>query len=205
MRLSMLKAFALALMLAPPALCHAESSGELRAYPAQIKLRGQSDQQSLVVQLVNAQGLTRDVTDQVKLTLADPKLARLEGQTIRPQADGETKLVVELDARKIEVPVVVGKENPVIKTLWQHIPQGGKKSMVDGVKINAADLLPADHGFYRFPGSLTTPICNEGVQWYLMRHPIEMSKAQIAKYKKYYHDTARPLQHLNNRPLVESK
>ena len=105
----------------------------------------------------------------------------------------------------IEVPVVVGKENPVIKTLWEHIPQGGKEGMVEGVKINAADLLPADHGFYRFPGSLTTPICNEGVQWFLMKHPIEMSKAQIARYKKLYHDTARPLQPLNNRPLVESE
>jgi carbonic anhydrase len=105
----------------------------------------------------------------------------------------------------IEVPIVVGKENPVIKTMWEHIPRGGKENVVPAVKINAADLLPADHGFYRFPGSLTTPICNEGVQWYLMQHPIEMSAAQIAKYKKYYHDTARPLQPLNNRPLVESK
>jgi len=105
----------------------------------------------------------------------------------------------------IEVPVVEGKENPTIKTLWKHIPEGGKERVVDGVKINAADLLPADHGFYRFPGSLTTPICNEGVQWYVMKHPIEMSKAQIAKYRKYYHDTARPLQPLNNRPLVESQ
>jgi carbonic anhydrase len=105
----------------------------------------------------------------------------------------------------IEVPVVVGKENPVIKTLWQHIPVGGKERIVKRVKINAADLLPVDHGFYRFPGSLTTPICNEGVQWYLMKRPIEMSKAQIARYKEYYHDTARPLQPLNNRPVVASK
>jgi carbonic anhydrase len=146
----------------------------------------------------------------------------------------------------IEVPIVVGKENPVLKTLLEHIPKGGKERVVrdvsnnavnllpadggsyrssgssttppicditkvdiervaGGVKINAADLLPADHGFYRFPGSLTTPICNEGVQWYLMKHPIEMSQAQIDEYKKYYHNTARPLQPLNNRPLVESQ
>jgi len=105
----------------------------------------------------------------------------------------------------IEVPVLVGKENPVIKTLWQHIPKGGKENTVAGVKINAMDLLPADHGFYRFPGSLTTPICNEGVQWYLMKNPIEMSEAQIAQYRKYYHNTARPLQPVNDRPVVESK
>jgi carbonic anhydrase len=105
----------------------------------------------------------------------------------------------------IEVPVVVGKENPVIKTLWDHVPERGKERVVEGLTINAMDLLPADHGFYRFPGSLTTPICNEGVQWYLMKNPIEMSEAQIAEYKKYYHNTARPLQPLNNRPVVDNR
>jgi carbonic anhydrase len=104
----------------------------------------------------------------------------------------------------IEVPVVPGKENPVIKTLWKNIPKKGKETKVDGVKINAMDLLPADHGFYFFRGSLTNPLCNEGVQWYVMKNPIEMSAAQIAQYKKYYHNTARPLQPVGERPVVES-
>jgi carbonic anhydrase len=38
-----------------------------------------------------------------------------------------------------------------------------------------------------------------------MKNPIEMSEAQIAEYKKYYYDSARPLQPLNNRPVVESE
>jgi carbonic anhydrase len=105
----------------------------------------------------------------------------------------------------IEVPVVVGKENPVIKTLWEHVPTGGKEQRVEGVKINAMDLLPADHGFYSFRGSLTNPICNEGVLWFVMKNPIEMSEAQIAQYRKYYHNTARPLQPLGERPVMESK
>jgi carbonic anhydrase len=105
----------------------------------------------------------------------------------------------------VEVPVVVGKENPTIKKLWEHIPPPGREFKVADMEINVMDLLPADHGFYRFPGSLTAPICKEPVQWYLMKNPIEMSKAQIDQYRKYYHDTARPLQPLNNRPLVESQ
>jgi carbonic anhydrase len=105
----------------------------------------------------------------------------------------------------IEVPVIAGKENPVIKTVLQHIPAGGKERVIPGVKLNAMDLLPADRGFYRFPGSLTTPVCNEGVTWLLMKSPIEMSAAQIAKFRKYYHNTARPLQALNGRPVVGSK
>jgi carbonic anhydrase len=105
----------------------------------------------------------------------------------------------------IEVPVVVGKENPVIKTLLQHVPEPGKEIKGADVKLNVMDLLPADHGYYSFRGSLTDPICNEGVTWILMKTPIEMSEEQIAQYKKYYHNTARPLQALNDRPVVESK
>jgi carbonic anhydrase len=92
----------------------------------------------------------------------------------------------------IEVPVVVGKENPTIKTLWERIPYPGKEIQVPFIQINVMD---------RFPGSLTAPICNEPVQWYLMKNPIEMSEAQINQYRKYYRNTARPLQPLNNRPL----
>src|SRR5271169_1895738 len=34
----------------------------------------------------------------------------------------------------IEIPVVAGKENPVIKTLWEHIPSPGKENKVQGIK-----------------------------------------------------------------------
>lgn len=105
----------------------------------------------------------------------------------------------------IEVPIVAGKENPVIKTLWQHIPAPGKETKIEGSQINPADLLPADRSFYRFPGSLTTPICNEVVNWYVMKNPIELSEAQIQEYTKHYHNTARPLQPLNGRPVVEGQ
>lgn len=103
----------------------------------------------------------------------------------------------------IEVPVVAGKENAVIKTLWEHIPDPGKENKVAGVKINPMDLLPANRSFYRFPGSLTIPICNEVAHWYVMQNPIEMSEAQIAEYTKHYSNTARPLQPLNDRPVSE--
>jgi carbonic anhydrase len=105
----------------------------------------------------------------------------------------------------IEVQVIAGKENPVIKTLWEHIPKKGEQHKVPDVKINVMDLLPADHDYYRFPGSLTTPLCNEGVTWYVMKKPIEMSEEQIAEYMKYYPNNARPLQPLNGRPVVEPK
>ena len=104
----------------------------------------------------------------------------------------------------IEIPIVVGKENPLIKTLWEHIPEPGKEHVTQGLKIDAMDLLPANHSYYSYRGSLTNPTCNEGVLWFVMKHPIEMSAAQIAEYKKHYHNTARPLQPLRQRPVSES-
>jgi carbonic anhydrase len=103
----------------------------------------------------------------------------------------------------IEVPIVAGKENPVVKTLWKNIPAPGKENRVESVKINPTDLLPADRSFYKFPGSLTTPICNEVATWYVMKNPIELSEDQIAEYIRHYHNTARPLQPLNDRPVSE--
>lgn len=104
----------------------------------------------------------------------------------------------------IEVPVVVGKENPAMKEILDNVPEPGKEDKVTGVKIDPTALLPADRGFYRYPGSLTTPICNEVVTWLVMKNPIEFSEAQIAAYAKYYHDTARPLQPSNGRPVAQT-
>ena len=101
----------------------------------------------------------------------------------------------------VEVPVIVGKENPAIKTLWEHVPEKGTEHTFPGVKINAMDLLPSDRDFYHLSGSLTTPGCKQGVAWYVLKNPIEMSAAQVAEYQ--YHDTARPLQPGNNRRIVE--
>ncbi len=105
----------------------------------------------------------------------------------------------------VEVPVVVGKENPTIKTLWAHIPPSGEERTFKDVKINAGDLLPDNHSFYKFAGSLTTPECRQGITWYVLKDPIMVSEEQIAEYMTHYHNTARPLQPLNGRLVQESK
>lgn len=105
----------------------------------------------------------------------------------------------------IEVPVVAGKENRAFKAILSHLPAPGKEDKVAGVKINPADLLPADRTLYRFQGSLTMPICNQGATWLVMKNPIEFSEAQIAEYEKHYHNTARSLQPLNGRLVTESE
>ena len=49
-----------------------------------------------------------------------------------------------------------GKNNPLIKELWNDLPrEKEKEERLDSITINAANLLPADAGYYTFSGSLT--------------------------------------------------
>jgi carbonic anhydrase len=116
-------------------------------------------------------------------------------------------LVHKLRDQLLVVGVLVksGSENPMTKTLWANLPvTEGKESEVAGVTINAADLLPADRNYYAFDGSLTTPPCSEGVQWYVMKTPIHLSVAQIAAFARVYPMNARPIQLGNGREIRES-
>lgn len=95
-----------------------------------------------------------------------------------------------------------GKANPLIDKLWTMLPTGkGLEKSVDTMKISAAALLPADRTYFNYSGSLTTPPCSEGVNWMVMEDPIEVSAAQIEKYKSRYAGNSRPVQPLNQRQI----
>lgn len=117
---------------------------------------------------------------------------------VHESSDGKTLAVVA-------ALVKVGEENPLIKTLWANIPPPGDEGHHPDIHINASDLLPPDQGYYELSGSLTTPPCTQGVRWFVLKTPIELSQAQIDEYKKHYHNTARPLQPLNGRPVEQTR
>lgn len=97
-----------------------------------------------------------------------------------------------------------GKENKVIQTIWDNIPHEINKEKVNpAVKINAHDLLPSDRSYYHYFGSLTTPPCSEGVNWSVMKTPIEVSDAQIKKFKSLMKLNARPTLPVNKRFILE--
>src|SRR5262245_35965583 len=65
---------------------------KLLAFPPEIQLTTQRDRQSVIVQAVQPDGTTRDVTAQTKFTLENPALARLADATLDPVSDGQTQL-----------------------------------------------------------------------------------------------------------------
>ena len=102
--------------------------------------------------------------------------------------------------------IKMGKANAFIENLWAHLPkEEGMEEAPANVTDDASGLLPAEHGYYTYPGSLTTPPCTEGVTWYVLKAPIELSNAQINKFAHYYKHNARPVQPLDNRVVSESR
>lgn len=91
-----------------------------------------------------------------------------------------------------------GQANEALAAFWDHVSLEVGEQEFDDIEINAADTLPTDHRAYHYMGSFTTPPCTEGVRWYVLQEPIEMSKEQIAQFKGAL--TATCCDH-NNRPV----
>lgn len=99
-----------------------------------------------------------------------------------------------------------GKENKKLAAVWDKMPKEESKEEVPlGQKLDARTLLPEDTSTYRYKGSLTTPPCSEGVNWSVVKQPIEMSKEQIEEFKEIFKMNSRPVQPVNEREILKEK
>jgi carbonic anhydrase len=106
----------------------------------------------------------------------------------------------------VAVLLTVGAEQPMLQQVWNAMPgtRDRTRERLD-VTINASQLLPADRTYYSYMGSLTTPPCTEGVQWLVMKTPVEISREQLAHFTALYPMNARPLQAHNDRLIKIGK
>ncbi|WP_223645347.1 carbonic anhydrase [Corallococcus sp. EGB] len=121
----------------------------------------------------------------------------LELHLVHTDANGTPALVVG-------VLIEQGGVNAALLTAFRNLPRHmGEESLPVGASINASALLPHDKTFFQYAGSLTTPPCTQGLQWYVMKEPIQMSDAQIAAFERLPHlnPNNRPLQPLNGRTV----
>jgi carbonic anhydrase len=112
-------------------------------------------------------------------------------------ADGEVVGVAVL--------IVTGHANASLQSLWAHMPAHEGQIAVPGLEFDPSDLLPAQRGYYEYTGSQTAPPCTEGVRWFVLKTPVELSAAQIAAYARIYPHDVRPLQPLNGRSIRASE
>jgi carbonic anhydrase len=98
-----------------------------------------------------------------------------------------------------------GGTNATIDTIWKNLPQEKGKEVAVNATVDAATLLPADHGYYTFQGSLTTPPCSEDVRWFVLKTPLKIAGSEITAFGKIYPMNARPSQPLNGRTLEATR
>lgn len=95
-----------------------------------------------------------------------------------------------------------GDVNHAYDLVWDYMPaNNGDTREVSTASINANDLLPAERSYYHYVGSLTTPPCSEGVEWYVLTTPVLLSEGQIASFKAIMNNNNRPVQALNDRSI----
>jgi hypothetical protein len=93
----------------------------LHVFPPNVNLTTKEDQQSLVVQAVYADGVTRDVTTEASFIFtSEVVLARLHENVVMPVADGTTELRISYGGQTASVPVKIEQsttERPISFTL----------------------------------------------------------------------------------------
>jgi len=96
-----------------------------------------------------------------------------------------------------------GAPNPGIAPLWAQLAKApGTETTVELRAEFAEPVFPnVGAGFYHYVGSLTTPPCSEGVQWFVRKTYTSLSKEQIAEFTAVYDHNNRPVQALNDRAL----
>ena len=139
----------------------------------------------------------------------DPSEHHIDGKTY-PM---EMHLVHQDDAGHtlvVGLLMAFGKENQVFSRAGDLLeqqtghrlpPEVGEISV--NVPFNLMDLLPSNTHHFSYHGSLTTPPCSEGVQWIILKTPIEISKIQAERFTTIIGPNARPLQPLGGREILE--
>jgi carbonic anhydrase len=112
--------------------------------------------------------------------------------------DAEGKLAV------VAVLLQRGLANSMIQTVWNNVPLEKNETVTPAVVLDVNEILPTRRDYFTFMGSLTTPPCNEGVLWLVMKEPMPASPAQMALFSRLYPLNARPTQAGGGRVIKES-
>ena len=94
----------------------------------------------------------------------------------------------------VAIMVKEGPQNAYLQTIWDAMPDEVGKEIHPRQKLEMTKLIPGYGTVYHYQGSLTTPPCTEGVEWFILAQPMTMSKDQIAYFRRIHPGNNRPLQ-----------
>ena len=120
----------------------------------------------------------------------------LELHLVHADADGNLAVVGVLIKEGPE-------ENAAFASVFDNLAtEEMAPTLISDISVNAADLLPAEHHYFSYSGSLTTPPCSEGVRWSVLVEPVRLSVEQIEAFASIFPYDARPVQPLNDRVVL---
>lgn len=67
----------------------------------------------------------------------------------------------------------------------------GSNASVSGIVYS--DFLPTERGYYHYQGSLTTPLCNEVVLWFLLEEPVRAPAELFRRLRRVEGEDGAPL------------
>lgn len=103
----------------------------------------------------------------------------------------------------IGVLIEEGATNTAFEPVWANLPmEKGIEKHLEDVRVDVDALLPKARTTYRYDGSLTTPPCSEGVKWFVMTTPVQLSAEQLGKFRAAIQGNNRPVQPLNGRTIM---
>ena len=114
-------------------------------------------------------------------------------------ADGKLAVVALLIERGPD-----NKPQAAVQQVWNNLPLERAAPQMASGQIDPMQLLPTDRSYFTYMGSTTTPPCAEDVLWMVMKHPVQLTSAQIAIFARLYPMNARPLQSGSGRMIKES-
>jgi carbonic anhydrase len=122
-----------------------------------------------------------------------------------------TEMVIHFVHRSYEGKLLVlavllerGRANPMIQTVWNHLPLEKQQTVSPAILLDPSEALPEKREYFTYMGSLTEPPCTEDVLWIVMKQPMQASPAQMALFSRLYPLNARPVQPSNGRMVKES-
>ena len=106
-----------------------------------------------------------------------PSEHRIEGAELAAElhlvhADGDGALAV------VGLLFEPGEPSAVVQAILDTAPPAGE-TVSEGIPLNASACVPSGTAYYSYDGSKTTPPCDEGVSWFVMREPRTISQAQV--------------------------
>jgi carbonic anhydrase len=95
-----------------------------------------------------------------------------------------------------------GTPNAALNAMLQAEPKEvGREATV---QIDPAELLPQDHSYFTYDGSLTTPPCSEAVKWIVLGARESVTHEQIIALQHLVAPNARPVQKIGDKGIRAS-